>query len=76
MQRNNRIPTGVALSPLELQSRTEAALQELERMINNKVADYEITNPKDTIVRIDRATNHLFVYNTASKTWAEFEPVS
>ena len=75
MQRNTHIPINTELKGRDLQARVEQALIELQYMINAKVCNYVSLNPIDTTIRLDEETNHLFVYNTSTQEWVEFQPV-
>lgn len=74
MQRNRHIDTRNKLTSEELAQQTEAALEELENIINAKVADYQIKNPASTHIFLDAATNYLYVFNTTTKEWIEYHP--
>lgn len=76
MQRTIRINTKEQMQILALQAQTEAALQEIERMLNSTITNLRVSNPKHTIVRMDDQTNSLYVYNVTKKEWVEYAPVS
>jgi hypothetical protein len=59
---------------LSLQAQTEGALEELENMLNLKVANFQTQTPTSTLIRLDETTNHLFVYNLTTREWVEYLP--
>jgi hypothetical protein len=64
------------METLQLQSRVEAALEELRQMIDQKsVTSYVPKNPVENLIRMDETTNSIFVWNTTTKAWVEYQPV-
>jgi hypothetical protein len=64
------------METLQLQSRVEAALEELRQMIDQKsVTPYVPKNPVENLIRMDETTNSIFVWNTTTKAWVEYQPV-